>query len=801
MKLSPNLTVNDLIHVPIRFTKNLVMELQIKINSKIDDIQKKLRECNFECNRLKEYVDQALPQLKVVPTPVPPTVIPELPAVVADEPVSKTEISAPTAPPEARTPAQSPESRPIVPPLVNAPTTRPTAPKTSQNPKPTKPEAPAIKNSRNLEEFIGGNLLNKIGIGILIIGIGIFVKYAIDQDWIGAIGRVLVGLASGGILLGIAHRIRKTYKAFSSVLMGGGIAVLYFSVAIAYHTYGLLGQTPAFALMSIITAFAVLFSIAYNRMEIGIIALIGGFASPFMVSNGSGNYITLFSYILLLNIGMMVLSWFRDWKPIRILSYLFTLILVGGWLAMNLINSNLSVLSGTLTFSSLFFIVFFAMNIAFNVKTKKPLGALEFIMILSNSMFYYISAMFILHDIDAGKYMGLFTAVMAAFHFAFIFPIRKYIQPGRNLQLLLIGLVLTFITLAIPIQLKGSFITLFWAAEAIILFILAKRANISFLRTSSQIVSLLTIISVSRDWVIQYWDTQPSGRIPILNGAFLTTLLTAGSMIALYTLYKRSKDTTISKQGFIYQFIALPILYLGILFELIDHTTALGSSGLVTIAIITYTALFLTIMQLWALKDKRKTFGHFIIALSLLTFLAYCSAHFGPIAEMRNDFAYSKAENGFPWHLLMLPGIFSLLALNFKHLSRNFSLNSNAGKIILWATALIFLILSSLELDNLMVMVGFQIKTAHKVGYPILWGISAFAFILIGMRKQLLALRIAGLGLFCLILVKLFAYDIREVSPGGKIAAFISLGLLLLVISFMYQKLKKLLFPEENEAE
>src|SRR6185312_1254942 len=116
----------------------------------------------------------------------------------------------------------------------------------------------SLKTERNSdwEKFIGENLVSKNGIGVLVLAIGFFVKYAIDNNWIGPAGRVAVGVVCGGILIAIAHRLRRQYKAFSSVLVGGGLAALYFTIALAYHEYRLFGQTTAFSIMLIITAFS-----------------------------------------------------------------------------------------------------------------------------------------------------------------------------------------------------------------------------------------------------------------------------------------------------------------------------------------------------------------------------------------------------------------------------------------------------------------------------------------------------------------------------------------------------------------
>ncbi|PCH68536.1 MAG: hypothetical protein COC01_03690, partial [Bacteroidetes bacterium] len=183
----------------------------------------------------------------------------------------------------------------------------------------------------DMEKFIGENLINKIGIAILVLGIGFFVKYAIDNNWINEVERVMVGILSGGLLLGFAHYIRKSFKSFSSVLVGGGLSIFYFTIAIAFHEYGLLSQTAAFVVMTAITGFSILLSIAYDRKELAVLAIIGGFSSPFMVSGMEGNYIALLTYITILNIGTLVLAYFKKWNILNILSYLATIFIYGSW--------------------------------------------------------------------------------------------------------------------------------------------------------------------------------------------------------------------------------------------------------------------------------------------------------------------------------------------------------------------------------------------------------------------------------------------------------------------------------------
>jgi hypothetical protein len=87
-----------------------------------------------------------------------------------------------------------------------------------------------------------------------------------------------------------------------------------------------------------------------------------------------------------------------------------------------------------------------------------------------------------------------------------------------------------------------------------------------------------------------------------------------------------------------------------------------------------------------------------------------------------------------------------------------------------------------------------------KIGYPILWGIISFVLLILGIKRQNKQLRIIALSLLGLTTLKLFLYDIRNVSETGKIIAFILLGVLILIISFVYQKLKRLVTEDANNS-
>lgn len=774
------------------------MEMQAKINRRIDDIQRRLRECNFEVNELRELFAQSVShfqaqlEIRMAELPAEAVELPaepvEAPGQLLDTPVEKSptlqeavipEVIEQQAPPVMATP-------PPIPPAIAAAAARPAA----QRPKAGPAQPPAAK--RNMEKFIGENLLNKIGIGILVIGIGIFVKYAIDQDWIGSIGRVLIGLATGGVLLGIAHKLRNSYKSFSSVLMGGGIATLYFSVAIAFQTYGLLSQTASFLLMCAITAFGVLMSVSYNRLEIALIALVGGFATPFMAAQGEGNYVVLFSYLLVLNAGALALSWFRGWQAVRVLAYAFTSLLFGGWMALEY-TQDAAIPFGGIGFASAFFVLFFLSNIAFAIRRKEPLKSFDFVLLLSNSGVYYAAVMGILYTVDGGRYMGLFTALVGLFHFLFIYPAKKFISFDKRVLSTLVGLVMTFVTASFVIQLEGRFAATFWAIEAVVLLLLARQTKLSIMQAGSQVVSFLAILALGRNWLFDYNGLGDSTEF--LGGMLLTTLVTGASMLLLHFLNKKEEYNL----DVIYRYAGLAVLYAGISLQLFESLGSGGSERIAILGVVTFTVYFLAAIGLWARIEKGRDFGNAAFTLAYLgiaIFLAAQFAFFGPMrAAYSSGLGYGSA---FPTQLLIAPGLLALLALNFGHARRWFMKEGAFPDIMVWATAVLLVVVLSIQLDNLVVLMGSSVKYSHKIGYPILWGSIGFLLVAMGLKLRMVQLRIVGLSLFLLIILKLFLYDVWSMPAGGKIAAFISLGILLLVASFMYQRLRKLLVKEDD---
>jgi uncharacterized membrane protein len=755
------------------------------VKNSLVDIRKRLDRLSIPERVIERPVEKAFEKLP------PPIVEPPKPIVIP-EPAPKSQLP--------------PPPQPI--PQVTFP-----------KPKPKKPSF--FERNPDLEKFIGENLANKIGIGILVIGIGFFVKYAIDQNWINEVGRVFIGILCGGILLGLAHYLRKTFTAFSSVLVGGGIAVLYLTIYIAFHSYGMFAPAVAFLLMVIITGFAVTFSLVYNKVELAMVALLGGFASPLMVSTGEGNYVVLFVYITILDVGMMVLSFYKKWPIINIISYVFTVILYGSWMSTQFNYEKPGMIAGALIFATGFYFVFFAMNLLNNLKERRPFAALDFALLLSNTFFYYAAGMYALNNPVAVNFRGVFTVLLAAFNFGFAYSLYKNERVDRNLVFLLIGLVLTFTSLAAPIQLHGNYITLFWAAETVLLLWLSQKSGIRLMKLASYAVMALMIISLIADLQQIYapiytLDVELKELPVILNKAYLTSLFAVASLVLTLMLLKKETGEDHYINPRIYRIIltvaAILLVYMMNRLELVHHIGYAYSDNvpMKVLAVGAYNMLFLLALLLMAPRltvpgDARDAFAF----IGVLAAVFYAGIYFQPMVVSRYGMIMDHGPATAFWiHYILVALIIPISVLSIKGIQRFKEFNLRTYNAYSWFFVAFFVFLASTELDNVVLLVGASdtnmehvIVQNHKIGYPILWGVTSFLLIAIGLKWKLRHLRIISLTLFLITLLKLFLVDIRGISEGGKIAAFISLGILLLTVSFMYQRLKKILLTDDNPAE
>ena len=737
------------------------------------------------------------------PPPDPTPHIPDpFPSETEPEPAPEEEISLERLRelfPDTSAEHQSPRAR------VEAPSAKPS--ESTYTPPPKQPRGPSFfERNPDLEKFIGENLINKIGIAVLVFGIGFLLKYAIGRDMISEAGRTLVGLVAGGILVVLAHRMRERFRAFSSVLVAGGIAVFYFTVAIAFHEYHLIGQTAAFLSMVGITGLAVAFTLGYDRRELAVIALLGGFASPFMASTGEGNFRVLFTYLLILNVGMLVLANFKKWPILNILSFGLSWLIFGAWAVASYSRLDPPPMALALCFAAGFYLVFGAMILLYDLRHRTPFDPLDYSMYLLNNALFLGAGLLFLED-SSVRVGGLFALVIAGFNLLLALRFFRDARVPRNLVFLLIGLVLTFLSLAAPIQLDGSHITLFWAAEAVLLLWFGQRSGLRLVEKGS----ILVLGAMLGSLLIDLADIYQADTLllsPLLNKGWITGIVASVSLFLYGRLLRNEplERTILAEFTVRHLRNATEVFFVLVLFatnylELQAQSAKVFSVYGVQLVLLAYSLLFLLLLDLAVRKRSLLTKGAVGVLLAA-RLLAQISLFYAASRGLLAEHLHYDAGN----HFILLH--YATLALAVFAVVRVAQLArellprpSFAWSAYLWGMCILLVVLGSQELDHLLVLggrhdgasIGQVLQASRKWGYPILWGIGSFLFMLYGMKMRLRTVRVIALALFGITLVKLFLFDIVGVSEGGKVAAFISLGILLLVVSFLYQKLKGLL--------
>jgi Predicted membrane protein (DUF2339) len=679
------------------------------------------------------------------------------------------------------------------------------------------PPAPTFfERHPDMEKFIGENLVNKIGIAILVLAIGFFVKYAIDQNWVGAVGRVGIGILCGGILIGIAHKMRNSYRSFSSVLAGGGLAVFYFTITLAYKQFGLFNQTTAFVIMLVITAFAVALSILYDKQELAIISLVGGFIAPFLVSSGSGNYVTLFIYLIVLNSGLLIIAYNKSWRLLNLLSFIFTIILFASWLVSLPYDAPAGRYANGFLFAIIFYLLFFAINIAYNVSEKKKFIASDFSILLANTALFFGAGIYCLNKMGAIEFKGLFSACMGIFNLAASYFLFRKQKMDNNILYLLIGITLTFISITAPLQLHGNYITLFWASEAVLLFWLYTKSKINIIQYASLLVWGLMMISLLLDWLNIYnaFDKLPLNII--FNKIFITGLFVAIATYLLFLISKKeiennSEHKLIVSNKSVFRIISLVILFLVGLLE-ISHQFSyrFPTQNISTLYLLLYTLSFVLVLITVNQKiNKLALSWKALLPMLSAVVILFLIAEIPTFSIQRDMFLQYKNETHFiaHWISAILVGIclYKLIYL-LKNNKESFKESFNP---IVWIMCAVIVTILSVEINLVNNQIFFSptntleeiTRVYIKTGLPILWGVCSFVFMWLGMRYKYRTLRIISLSLFSLTLFKLFVFDIRNIPAGGKIAAFFCLGVLLLVVSFMYQRLKKIIIDDEKKTD
>ncbi|MCU0242636.1 MAG: DUF2339 domain-containing protein, partial [Vicinamibacteria bacterium] len=247
-------------------------------------------------------------------------------APVPTPPVTPTPI-APPKPPDVVAPLKAP-----APPTAATPPTRPAPMPPRIPPSPPMRPRPPAESSFDWESLLGVKGAALLGAVVLIIAGFLFLKLAIDHGLITPAMRVVTAVIVGvGMLVGAEVTLRHGYAITANTISGAGIAILYGAFFTGSSIYHLFPMEIAFALMAMVTVTAGVTAIKYDSPVIAVLGLLGGFATPILLSTGEDRPLGLFAYVLLLNMGLFAVAIRRGWNALIPLCFIGTFLIQIGW--------------------------------------------------------------------------------------------------------------------------------------------------------------------------------------------------------------------------------------------------------------------------------------------------------------------------------------------------------------------------------------------------------------------------------------------------------------------------------------
>jgi hypothetical protein len=604
------------------------------------------------------------------------------------------------------------------------------------------PPAPvAAPKKPALETKLGLTVVNRVGVITLVLGVGFFFKWAVDNNWIGPTGRVILGIAAGFAAIALADFLwRKGQQIFAQGITGTGIGVLFLSIYAAFGFYHLIPQGLAFVCMLAATGMAVALALRYGSQAIAALGLFGGYITPLLLASGEDRPWFLFSYVLLLSAGAIVLAKRRGWRALEILSFAATVILYGGWLADKFAKPQ-DRLVATLALAAFYALYWPSSLLALFVVAQVLASiALAIVWELSPTTFFALALVIAAAGLARARrqrYPAMLSVTFASFWLSYGIWTRS--SPSEFIGLSAAFLLFLGYSARWPsLSVQGlSFLALNGAAYYTASYWLLKTHYHSWLGLLAVAVAA-AYLALGAHLYRRGSQEQPDMR---------PALLSLGASLCFLTL-------------------AIPIQFTGFA---ISVAWSLQAAALTWIGV--------RLHNLKALLGALVIFALvFVRLVSIDTWMyangtSYANAQSYLLLWNMRFLTFAVAASGLFLAARWAAGLSRRIAFVEYFIGHVVLLWGLSMEAIGWAE-------KSTPAENLL--------SVETVAISILFAIYAAILVSVGVASRSAVNRIAGLVLIALVIVKLYLFDIWQLERIYRISAFVALGVLLIATSFLY---------------
>jgi len=686
-------------------------------------------------------------------------------------------------------------------------------PKAPEPPKITKetvtiPLKPTIEKEKKIPERKVGVLEQRIGTrwvliaGVIttIVAVGFFLKYAYDNNLIGPLGRVVIAVIAGLIALALGEVTRRRgYEIVAKGVTALGFAILYAAVFSAYRFYGLVGPAAAFILSILVTIAAMLYAVSLNEIVVAVLSLLGGFLTPVIVSTGENRPIPLFSYLSILGVGAMLSAYYRKWRAVNFLAFAGTFSLYILWFekfyqpAARVSQGPPEQITIALTGLGIFFAIYLILPIFYELVRKVKAKDEDVLLVLANAavVFYYLWRILF----DKYRIALAFCAFgLCVAHLIIMAAVNKRCKEDLNLRLALLVIGLFFLTIAIPLYLRMYAIAMAWAIEGVILAIIGLRYRSIWTQLAGAAALLLSF-----GQLLHRLPMHTGAFQLVFNPAFGSWCFVVAAILVCHIIYRKSTALAENLRALIAE-----ILYAATILTLMaaatmewrwhcDYNvtqTAVGRANFIKGMILILAAVPLLFLI-------RPVCPKGMLTRILAAILAAVGSVFTLVRfpEVCRESFTIFTNTGFWIAVIFVAALFAAAYLLKRVAEENFNRDlaamfELAGIFVLWIllTEEIFLYWYC---RNRFAQPLVNWRFLAQMYISVMWAIYGAVLMTIGFWRSNKVLRYVALGLFALILVKVFILDTIAVKSVYRITAFAATGVTLLAVSYLYQFLKK----------
>jgi len=309
---------------------------------------------------------------------------------------------------------------------------------------------------------LGGNLVVRVGVVVLLFGFAFLVKYAAARDLVPLEIRLAAAFAAGIALLVLGWRLRHKRFGYAITLQGGGIGVMYLTLFASARLFDLVPLPLTFLIMVGLVVFSGILAVLQNAAAMAVLGAAGGFMAPVLLSTGAGSHVTLFSYYALLNAGICGIAWFKAWRWLNLLGFVFTFGIGSAW-GMQYYRPDY--FASTEPFLVLFFVFYLVISVLFALRQPPRLkGYVDSTLVFGLPLVAFSLQVGLVRDTTYGLAfsslaMGLIYTGLATVLW------RRRAQGLAALVEAFLSLGVVFGSLAIPLALSGRWTTVAWSLE------------------------------------------------------------------------------------------------------------------------------------------------------------------------------------------------------------------------------------------------------------------------------------------------------------------------------------------------